>query len=120
MAEVKGQYGHVNKTPTTFKCEICGEDFAGAWTDLFGEATCQTCGTPYQLLKPSKAKPGIKYPHIAIGEKYIPIFKEYWQKTHKRHREGSFLVSTDYPSVAEEQKEFWEWIKANHPELLKQ
>lgn len=120
MTEVKGQHGHINKIDNSFKCEVCEQDFVGSWTDFFGEATCNNCGASYQIREPSGAEPNQKYPHICITEQWIPIFKEYWQKTHKRHREGMFLLPNDYPGLLEEQQHFREWLKESHPELLKQ
>jgi hypothetical protein len=100
-----------------FVCEVCGNTFQGEWTDFYGEATCINCGTPYQLLEPYGAKPNIIYPHIGVDVKLIPIFKEYWKETHNIHREGMFCGS--YGQVPK-QEEFRNWLKAKHPEALKE
>ena len=100
-----------------FTCEVCGNDFLGQWTDYYGESTCINCGTPYQVLEPYGAEPGIAYPHINIDVKLIPIFKEYWEETHSIHREGSLFGN--YGQVPK-QKEFRKWLKAKHPEVLEE
>ena len=120
MTEITGQHGHINEIENSFKCEVCEQNFVGAWTDFFGEATCIQCGTPYQIREPSGAKPNQKYPQINIDKKWISVFKEYWQETRKRHREGTYLLPIDYPGLSEEGQQFRTWLQENHPELLKQ
>ena len=100
-----------------FNCEICEKPFVGQWTDFFGEATCITCGTPYQLLKPSGAGPDEVFPHFEVKVELVPIFKEYWVETHRPHREGIFLG--DYGQVGG-QRAFRDWMKVKHPELVKE
>ena len=100
------------------KCEVCDEDFVGTWTDFYGEATCWNCGVPYQILEPSGAEPGGTYPHIKIKAEWIPIFREYWQKTRRRNRHGFFVTHSDRAGVVEEGKAFNDWLRTNHPELI--
>jgi hypothetical protein len=106
----------MSENEKSFKCAVCGNDFHGIWTDYYGEATCVCCGIPYQLLEPSGAKQGIIYPHLKIDEKFVPIFREYWNETHQMHREGMFL--SNYGQIPNQRK-FRDWLEERHPEVLK-
>ena len=99
------------------KCEVCGSEFLGSWTDFFGEKTCWTCGAPYQILAPSGANPDATYPHLNLSEEFIPVLREYWEKTKRRARVGRYVRAQDYPGLVEERKEFVEWLRENHPEF---
>lgn len=118
MVEITDQDNRKKELGKNFICEICGSQFRGQWTDLFGEATCSVCGVPYQILEPSGAKEGQTYPHINVKQKWIWLFKEYWENTRKKCRHGTYLLPHDYPGVLEERRDFDDWVKENHPEVL--
>lgn len=63
------------------KCEICEQEFFGAWSDFHGEKVCQTCGAPYQTASYSGAPKDQIYPYLNVSDKWIPILKEYWNGT---------------------------------------
>lgn len=99
-------------------CEICGQEpFLGDWTDFHGQMTCMTCGAPYQMKDYSGSPPDAKYPYLDLDEKFVPIFKEYWEKTKKRCRLGQWLGTPR--DVIEEQKALKQWLDENHPDCLK-
>jgi len=102
---------------TTFKCEVCGNDFIGKNTMMLGEQECVVCGTPYQLfrLDPHGEHPIISDPHIPTDKGEIPYLKEYWEETHKIHRWGDYF---DEPEPLRERREFKEWFDRKHPYLL--
>ena len=90
-------------------CDICGKDLDVRWTDYHGEAVCMTCGAPYDM-KGFRNTPETK---LSLKKEFIPIIKEYWNEAHKFVMLGqSFSEDTGI-------KEFNEWIKVNHPELVK-
>jgi len=96
-------------------CKICGEHLRCRWSDLHGEGVCMVCGAPYQLLHYDKNDKFIKdaKPILNIKNKWIPIIKEYWEKTKKFCFGGqSFSEDTG-------KQEFNDWLEENHPELIK-
>lgn len=119
MVEIIDQEKRKKQFGDSFQCEICGNEFHGAWTDFHGQATCNVCGTPYQLKAYSGAKPDEKFPRIDIKREWIWLFKEYWDETQRKFRHGMYIIPRDYPGVTEEHKAFNEWVKEKHPELIK-
>jgi len=99
-----------------FDCEICENEFSGEFTIYYMEQTCLVCGAPYQLKNPNKTDNGLTYPCIAIPEKWIPIFKEYWETT-KTIVRGGYAIHDD-PEVEEQRKAFSDWVKGQHPEMM--
>ena len=96
-------------------CVVCGASPMGfQWSDYSGEAMCRQCGCPYQLKWGSdKQKEEGKYPYCNIKDEYVHILKEYWLETKKFVTHGQMI------SGAQGLEEFRNWVKTNHPELLK-
>lgn len=93
-------------------CHICGtENMAFQWSDCSGEAMCTKCGCPYQLKwgDEMQEKEG-KYPYLNLKAGFIPIAKEYWDKTHKFVCYGYMLWHQ--PGL----NELVDWAKENYPE----
>jgi len=93
------------------KCLICDSDWQVRWTDFHGEAVCITCGAPYQLRQPSGGDYK-SFPALKIKENWIPICKDYWNKTRK------FVFGGKSFSEFTGLQEFDDWIKQNHPEMI--
>ena len=108
---------HANSVPQAKqveKCEICGRESPHfIWTDLFGEAMCETCGAPYQLLNPAgEEDKGV--PYLALRKEFIEPCRRYWQETGKFMGLGTRLGSY-YPGA----EEWVGWMKKNYPELFR-
>jgi hypothetical protein len=95
-------------------CVICGSSpVSYQWSDYPGEAMCRECGCPYQLKSGSdKQVAEGNYPYLNIKEKYIPIFKEYYQEKKRFTCFGTTLVGYA-PGI----REFSEWMDKHHPEM---
>lgn len=95
------------------KCIICEEVPFYRWTDYSGQAVCHKCGMAYQLKwgTDEQKKEG-NYPYPGLKDIFIPIFKEYWNETKK----FTFLGTSFRED--EGMKEFTEWVRKKHPELL--
>lgn len=96
-------------------CELCGASPAQyQWTDLYGEAMCVRCGCPYQLKGGTEAQEEEgNYPYLNLSDSFLPVAREYWQKTKKFVCYGHVIVG-HRQGVAE----FVSWLKECHPEWL--
>ncbi len=97
------------------KCEICCDTLFCRWTDYHGEGVCETCGTPYQLINGTEEqKKENNYPYLKLKKEWIPIVKEYWDKTQQFVFHGTSMSETTGLI------EFWKWVEDNHPEMMKE
>ena len=96
-------------------CQIPNPSFS--WTDYFGEAYCETCGTPYQL-KGGKLHEDETYPRINIKKESIPILQQYWNETHRGNGLGTFMLERDYKDQFIDREAFAEWDERRINETL--
>lgn len=95
----------------SYNCDICGNKLQGRWTDLHGEMTCSTCGTPYLILHYDKDHNRIsKEPEVTIWDWYIPHLKTYWNDRKRNMGLGTWLLrnprQSDYDA-------FIDWLDEN-------
>lgn len=89
------------------KCEICKNQFVVQWTDLHGEATCVTCGTPYQILHYEDGKRVEKDPTMNIKSEFVSYLQKYWDENKTNMGLGTFLLRN--PNQ-ENCNLFYEWL----------
>ena len=95
-------------------CAVCdASPIIYRWSDLYGEAMCACCGTPYQLKggTPEQESEGA-YPYLLVKADWLATCREYWQESHRFVHGG--LTFGERPGV----REFLEWAKARHPGLF--
>jgi len=97
------------------KCAVCDtENTRFQWSDYHGEAMCCQCGCTYQLKGGSKEEEEKNaYPYMTMADKWVPIAREYWRTFHKFVHYGQSF------SHDEGLREFTDWCKTNHPEVIK-
>ena len=97
------------------KCLVCESELHCRWTDMNGEGVCLECGCPYQLINGSKEQIAKnEYPYINIKKSWISILKEYYNETQE------FVFNGNSFSEDTGRKEFNDWIKEKHSEMIKQ
>jgi len=99
-----------------FRCEICQEYAGFNWSDYSGEAMCNRCGTPYQLI--DREIPKEELPKRKIKPEWIPVLKRYWEETHEYTGLGNISISPGaYPECVKGRRLFNEWLD-EHPDLI--
>ena len=97
------------------KCVVCGNSLVFRWSDYSGEAMCCHCGTPYQVKWGSdQQKEEGDYPYLNLAESWIPVVREYYEKTGRFVELGAKLGGTP-----EGMRDFYEWVDRYHPEVKK-
>ena len=114
------KYGHLAnqvECAQNFTCLICeASPTVWTWGDVYGEAMCMKCGTPYQLLQQDDdGKLLDTPPKINIKEEWIPILEQYFQETEEFTGLATIMTERDYPECIEGQRKFYEWLD-QHPE----
>jgi len=95
-------------------CEICGAALWCRWTDRHGEGVCLTCGAPYQILQYGEDDKLMDLPpKLNLKPECIPVVKAYWAETKRFVFYGTSINETTGL------REFADWVKAKHPEMLK-
>lgn len=97
------------------RCAICDSfPMTFQWSDYSGEAMCTQCGCPYQLKcgTDEQVEKG-NYPYINLTDDFIPIGREYWDKTNKFICYG--LMLGPQPGMSD----LMSWLKQNYPEFIK-
>jgi len=98
-------------TKEEWVCLVCGEKLKGntRWMDVFGEAVCMTCETPYQMLLAAGMSEDTELPYCKLNEKGLELAKAYWEETHKPMGLGTILIARDYPEDIAHYREFCQW-----------
>lgn len=101
--------------PKDFECEICGDQPPTVtWVDLHGEGVCTNCGVPYMLIHYDEDDNRIdKPPKLQVKEDWVPVVKEYWEKTGEFMGLGTILNYRSYPKFKEAKEKFLNWVKEN-------
>lgn len=103
-------------------CVVCDESRpCFSWTDYAGEAYCTRCGTTYQLKWGSEEQEAQgNYPYVNVKKEAIPMLRRYFAETGKMNGAGWVMSLSEYPEIAQGQRDFSEWWKQHkdeYPEL---
>jgi len=103
-----------------FRCQVCGKSTGFNWSDLHGEAMCNTCGTPYQIIQYNEDKTRKDAPpRLNLKDEWVSVAQEYWNETHTYMGLGTIMIARDYPECIAGKEKFYDWVEQNHSELLK-
>jgi transcription elongation factor Elf1 len=108
------EYGYLanKEVHNNFTCLVCNNINPGFnWSDLHGEAMCNVCGTPYQIVQYDNNDKRIEAePKINIKDDWIDILREYWNETHQYIGLGVIMVKRDYPECTKGRELFFNWL----------
>ena len=104
--------------PKSTACDVCGDEKPTySWSDFYGEGLCCQCGAPFQLKAPSGDNPDQEYPYCKIDDKWLPVFRRYWQETQRYNGSaGMFFVETP-PHIRESRRLFHHWLEEHSDEF---
>lgn len=107
-------HANLEKTAQEQTCAICDTQFMRfQWSDYSGEGMCTRCGCPYQLKwGTNEQKAEGNYPYMTLRDDVVPIAREYWRET------GNFVYYGTSMGRKPGMREFVQWCKKNHPEIL--
>jgi len=102
------------------QCLVCDDPEPNySWTDYSGEATCNRCGTSYQL-KWGELQEGETYPRCNVRKEAVPMLRRYFAETGRRNGCGTVMFGSDYPEIVQGARDFnawWKLHKDEYPEL---
>ena len=93
------------------KCIICDNELHGYWTDLHGEISCNTCGTPYQIWFYNDDNERVdKEPLCNVKDEYIPYLQRYWEEVGQNMGLGTYILRYPRP---DDRRDFMDWLDDN-------
>ncbi len=87
------------------KCIICEDMLAYEYTNLNGEVGCLICGATYTIEN--------EKPVTNIKDEFIPLLKEYWNKTHGHSGIGGDLFGPKN-KYKENKEKFDRWLRTEN------
>jgi len=91
------------------KCNICENDLTIEWTDLHGVGRCYYCNSQYKIFHYDENRKRIDMePELTLKEKYIPLYKRYWNTFHRRTGDGTYFM---FHPNHDDAKAFNDWLK---------